>query len=432
MNKSSSGERTTDHALASRPQAPRPRVTLLYHFFHPDDVVSARLYSELAAELAGRGWDVVARPANRVCHEQGPRLPTSEQWQGVDIRRVRRPDFRQASNRGRLLNTAWMLAGWSWAALFARRPPQEAVLIGTDPILGVLAAMPWTLFRRRTKVIHWCFDLYPDAAVADGLLEPGSRLVRLLRRLTAAALRRCDFVADLGACMGRRLTVIEPGCRPETITPWSLVEPPAPPAPDPQVRCELFGAAALGLLYSGSFGRAHSGDEFLALARALRGGDAAFCFAGRGNRVDELRRAVEADDGNIRFAGFAPEEQLEKRLTACDLHLVSLRPEWTGAVVPSKLFGALAAGRGVVFAGSPDSAIAGWIREHQVGWVLTRATIDEVAAHLRQLAADPARLAELKQRCHAVYHAHFSKRMMIERWDAQLRRLLGEGAATAS
>ena len=71
----------------------------------------------------------------------------------------------------------------------------------------------------------------------------------------------------------------------------------------------------------------------------------------------------------MRFAGFAPEAELEKRLTACDLHLVSLRPEWTGTVVPSKFFGALAAGRGVVFAGSPESAIARWIDEHQVGWV---------------------------------------------------------------
>ena len=430
MNIPSSGERTRQPPLVSSQPEARPRLTLLYHFFHPDDVVSARLYSELAAELAERGWDVVARPANRVCHDQGPRLPRRKQWQGVDIRRVRRPDFRQASNRGRLLNTAWMLAGWSGAALFARRRPREAVLIGTDPILGVLAALPWTWFRRRTQAVHWCFDLYPDAAVADGLVDPESRLVGLLRRLTAAALRRCDFVADLGACMGRRLTAIEPSCRPATITPWSLVEPPAPPAPDPQVRRELFGDAALGLLYSGSFGRAHSGEEFLALARALRGDGVAFCFAGRGNRADELRTAVEPADDNVRFAGFAPEDQLEKRLTAGDLHLVSLRPEWTGTVVPSKFFGALAAGRGVVFAGSSDSAIAGWIRQHEVGWVVTPDTVEEVAGQLRQLAAEPARLAALKERCHSVYHAHFSKRIMIDRWDAALRRVV-DGDVTA-
>ena len=37
------------------------------------------------------------------------------------------------------------------------------------------------------------------------------------------------------------------------------------------------------------------------------------------------------------------ETELEKRLSACDFHLVSLRPEWTGTVIPSKFFGALSA-----------------------------------------------------------------------------------------
>jgi glycosyltransferase involved in cell wall biosynthesis len=178
-------------------------------------------------------------------------------------------------------------------------------------------------------------------------------------------------------------------------------------------------------LYSGSFGLAHSYEEFLDLGRRLRGSGAALCFAGRGHRADELRRAATAADDNIRFAGFAPETELERRLAACDLHLVSLRPEWTGTVVPSKFFGALAAGRGVVFAGSPESGIAQWIREHRVGWVLTPETIDATAAELRDLAVHPERLAALRDRCPQVYDEHFSRRAMIDRWDALLRAAVG-------
>ena len=401
-----------------------PQLTLLYHYFHPDDVVSARHFSDLAEGLVERGWQVTARPANRICREKCPRLARRESWQGVEIRRVWRPDFKQSSNRGRALNTLWMLGAWAWLALASRRRRQEVMLVGTDPILGVLAALPWKLFRRRSRVAHWCFDLYPDAAIADGMLAPESRLARWLDRLTAAAYRRCDLIIDLGRCMGRRLVAHEPSAAPKTITPWALIEPPTPPTPDPEVRRDLFGDAGLALLYSGSFGRAHSYEEFLALARTLRGSSIAFTFAGRGNRADELKAAVSADDANVGFAGFAPEDELEKRLTACDLHLVSLRPEWTGTVVPSKFFGALAAGRGVIFAGSPDSAIAGWIREHQVGWVLTPETGADVANDLRQLAAAPEALVAMRQRCHDVYHAHFSKRAMIDRWDAELRSLL--------
>src|SRR5206468_3956240 len=109
---------------------------------------------------------------------------------------------------------------------------------------------------------------------------------------------------------------------------------------------------------------------------------------------------------------------------AAEVHLVSLRPEWTGVVVPSKFFGSLAAGRPVIFAGSGDSAIAGWIREHGVGWVLNRENAAAVAEDLRRLAADPARLAALQRRCHAVYQEHFSWRTIMDGWDRELRALL--------
>lgn len=419
--------------------ADRPHATLLYHFFHPDDVVSARQFSDLAEGLVERGWDVTARPANRLCHDTATAgLASREQWRGVDIRRVRRPAFRQASNFGRSANTLWMLAAWTWAAAFGRRRPNEVVIIGTDPVLGVLAALPWRLFRPRAKIAHWCFDLYPDAAVAEGMLRRDAFTVRILRRLLSAAYRRCAFLADLGPCMARRLHDTEPSARCVTITPWALVEPDEPPPPELATRRELFGDASLGLLYSGSFGRAHSHAEFLAFARSLRGdapgaseSTVAFCFAGRGTRADELRAAVTPADANIRFAGFAPESQLAQRLAACDLHLVSLREDWTGTVVPSKFFGALAAGRGVVFAGSPDSSIARWIAEHQVGWVLTPDLLAAVAADLRALAANPAALQALRERCRRVYHEQFSKHRMLQRWDAELRRTLGEDAPAA-
>lgn len=203
-----------------------------------------------------------------------------------------------------------------------------------------------------------------------------------------------------------------------------LVEPPRPTEPDPAARAELFGNAKLGLLYSGTFGRAHSYEEFLALARRLKGSPIAFCFAGRGNRADQLRTAVSADDTNIRFAGFAAESELEKRLGAADVHLTSLQPLWTGTVVPSKFFGSLATGRPVVFAGSPDAAIARWVKEFDIGWLLTTDTIDAVAGELRTLANDPKLLRELQGRCHRVYRQEFARDHVIDGWDAELRRIV--------
>ena len=93
--------------------------------------------------------------------------------------------------------------------------------------------------------------------------------------------------------------------------------------------------------------------------------------------------------------------------------------------MPSKFFGALATGRGVLFAGSERSAIARWIREYRVGWVLSPGTQATVATELKRLAADPSELLAMRARCHAVYQSHFSKRHLLDRWDAELRALIG-------
>ena len=79
------------------------RILLIYHFFWPDTVVSARLFSELAEDLAASGHDVTVFTCNR-CIRADCELPASEEWHDVHIRRFPRPDFQQGSNVGRVLN----------------------------------------------------------------------------------------------------------------------------------------------------------------------------------------------------------------------------------------------------------------------------------------------------------------------------------------
>ncbi len=399
----------------------RPRVRLFYHVFHPCENVSARHFADLARGLSDRGWDVSVSTANRGYPDGSQKYPLREDWDGVRIRRVWRPNWNQSRNLGRLGNAAWMIAAWSLQALKPWDRP-DVVVIGTDPILSVFAAIPWRLTG--VKVAHWGFDIYPEAPVADGMLRESSLLVRSIKTFLGWAYRSCHLIADIGPCMRDLLGGYGSKARKATLTPWALVEPDAPVAPDPQARQGLFGDAKLGLLYSGTFGRAHSHEELLALARELRGDSVAFCFAGRGNRADQLKAAVSPEDTNIRFAGFAPESELEKRLGAADVHLASLQPAWTGTVVPSKFFGSLAIGRPVVFAGSPDAAIAQWVNQYDVGWLLTKDNVSTVAAELRQLVDQPILLQQKQDHCQQVYRKQFSKQHVIERWDVELRQLL--------
>lgn len=399
-----------------------PHALVLYHFFHPDDVVSSRHFSDLAAGLAERGWKITARPSNRSCRDEGRTYVRSEVAGGVHIHRVWRPAFRQSRPVGRLLNAIWMLSAWSLATFRIRAP--DLLIIGSDPILSALVAIPWKLLHPRTKIMHWCFDLYPEAAIADGALSASGPLAKMLRRVLRTAYGCCDVILDLGPCMRNLLAKYGSQALCLTVTPWALTEPCAELRPHAAERQKVFRNARLALMYSGNFGRAHSCEEIIALARAVRGKPIRFAFSVRGNRAEELYSSISEDDKNISFVPFAQEEYLERRLSAADIHIVSLREEWTGSVVPSKFFGALAAGRPVLFVGSRDSALARWIKTHRVGWILDGGNQPEIVAELSRLARDPEELAALFGHCHRVYQEHFSRTHVIDRLETQLRSLI--------
>ena len=85
-----------------------------------------------------------------------------------------------------------------------------------------------------------------------------------------------------------------------------------------------------------------------------------------------------------------PAAQLNRNLCLPDVHLISLRPEVEGFVVPSKVYSAFAAGRGVLFLGSPGGEIASIIRSSKGGTVISPNNGRALADTLAKLADTPA------------------------------------------
>lgn len=389
------------------------RAVVLYHYLHPDPVVSSLHFSQLCVGLAERGWLVEAISANRGCRDESLKYEPHTLWSGVDFHHLWRPAWPQARSWGRLLTALWMLTAWSLQAL-RHRPPPDALIIGTDPILSVLCLFTWRWRYPRLRIAHWCFDLYPEAAIEDGILARQSPFVRLLSRLLQLAYNRCTLLADIGSCMRHRLTAYGSPARQETVTPWALEEPPAPLETDLAERSLVFGDARLALLYSGTYGRAHDLTPLWPLLKTLEPHGVRFAASVQGNRMASLR------DAGVHLVDFAPLHRLSQRLGAADIHVVSLRQNWTGTVVPSKFFGAIAAGRPILFIGSEESAIARWIHQHNVGWVLTPSNTQAVASALHDLVLHPDRLPPLFHHCHAVYHQCFGRQLMLDRWHTLL------------
>src|SRR4051794_9434176 len=158
-------------AWASRPQCVktlmmrRPRLLVLYHFFHPDRAGGPGISPALPEEQPRRGWEVTVLTCNRSHADRDARYPADETWNGVRIHRVFRPAWSQKHPVARLGNSAWTLSAWLVAA--SRLGSFDAVVIGSDPSFAAALAIPLRALRPRTPILHWCLDVFPDAGEAE-------------------------------------------------------------------------------------------------------------------------------------------------------------------------------------------------------------------------------------------------------------------------
>jgi colanic acid biosynthesis glycosyl transferase WcaI len=120
-------------------------------------------------------------------------------------------------------------------------------------------------------------------------------------------------------------------------------------------------------------------------------------FVGDGANRAALETSA-ANSANVRFLPFRPVEQIPHVMTAGDIHVVTIRRGLEGVVVPSKLYSILAAGRPVLVVASASSDAARIVVESDCGLTADPDDPTVVAAAIRELRADPVRLALMGRR----------------------------------
>jgi colanic acid biosynthesis glycosyl transferase WcaI len=114
-----------------------------------------------------------------------------------------------------------------------------------------------------------------------------------------------------------------------------------------------------------------------------------FRFVGGGPRRKELaERCTQKNIANISFAPYCRRDDLASNLREGDIGLVTQRQECLGTVVPSKVYGLMAAGRPILYIGPRTSTSADIIRRFHCGWQVDCGDGELVVDLLRKLEAD--------------------------------------------
>jgi colanic acid biosynthesis glycosyl transferase WcaI len=233
----------------------------------------------------------------------------------------------------------------------------------------------------------------------------------------------------LGEEMAR--TVAQSGApaeRIETIPNWAPRELHTPASAEAIATCrERWGLAdKFVVAYSGNLGRVHEFATILQSAALLRDRTGViFLFIGQGARFDEVSAAAR-DRGlaNVRLLPPEPRETVAASLAAADAHLVTLRPEYSSLVFPSKLAGALAASRPVLFVGPVTGEIGLLLERNECGAAVAPGDGSRLANQITRWQADPALRSRLGGNARTAYERHFTSAAALARWDERLHRLV--------
>jgi colanic acid biosynthesis glycosyl transferase WcaI len=376
------------------------RILILNQAFYPDAAATAQHAWDLARYLVGEGHQVTALTSRNVYGTDRPIGEAFERIGSVAIHRVGGTAFGKHDMLGRLADAAsFYLAA---ANRLRQLPRHDVILALTSPPMVSALAMLHKQFRigdgiGRTRFVYHVMDLFPDAAIASGVIRQGGTAHRVLTRLTQRTLDSADAVIAVGRDMRERL-VREYGRRGleaklHVVPPWADSQElyPLDKRSNGLAR-ELDLVDTFNVVYSGSLGVAHDVKTLLESIAATRDWKGLrWVFASSGRRIEELRQRVRTEVwDHVRVLPYQDRRVLNETLNLADVHIVSQLPTFTGVVVPSKLFGSMAVGRPTILVGSEDSECGRILLEHRAGTVVPCGDVQALVQCIETLRGDLA------------------------------------------
>jgi hypothetical protein len=269
--------------------------------------------------------------------------------------RVHRPAYKKQQFVSRVVWTILSNLALLRAAFGPMRQADAVVFTGSPPLMLHFIAPLNILLRRH--LTYRITDFYPECLIVErgrcGLA------LRLLLHVTYFWRRQVDHFEVLGADQTQRL--LESGVAKERIqlkrnfSPVAF-SPAVTPGPIPR---ELASEAGI-ILYSGNWGVPHDESTFVDAYSAYRkesNHGLVLWLNATGAKADRVEQQLRSRHLPMHRSKLVPLGQLPGLLLAADVHLITLRDQFVGYVVPSKIHACIDSGKRIVFVGSKTSDV---------------------------------------------------------------------------
>lgn len=403
---------------------PLMKLSVITQFFPPDYAPTGQLIEELVQNLGREGIDIEVFTSQPGYAFSSDTAPIVEQIENIRIQRSRTAQLWTGRIRGKAVNGV-LYTFRSMLHLLRSGQRYNVLLVTTaPPFLPIVAYLANLLF----KLPYVCiiYDLYPDIAIALGVVSKRSWLVKFWRTLNRLVWQNSKAIVVLSPAMKQqvlahcpdivdKISVIHSWANPELIVPITKQE-------------NWFAwkhnlIEKFTVLYSGNMGRCHDIDTILEAAKELQHEPIQFVCIGGGAKRDELILEVKKLGlNNFTFLPYQDKKILPYSLTACDLSLVSVDAISESLVVPSKLYSALAAGRPLAVICSPYSYLRQLIAEANCGGTFDNGDGHGLAQFIRLLNRDQQLGERMGNAGRQYMRSHFTPKVISQQYLSVLRQ----------
>lgn len=405
------------------------KILVVSQYFWPE---SFRI-NDLVRAWVERGHEVTVlaglpnHPAGRLFEGYSWRGPYVQAWEGARVCRV--PILTRGPNRGSrlILNyLSFVVSGVVLGPWMVRGHHDVIFVYAPSPITVCLPAI-WLRWLRRTPLVFWVQDLWPDNLVATGAVR-SRRVLEAVESVCRWVYRHCDLVLAQSPAFLTPIRRVCPDVRDLRVLPnWAdgFYRPVDVEADAPERR-EF--PAGFTVVFAGNLGSAQALGNAIEAAALLRHEGVQWVFMGDGNQRATLEAQVRALglEACVRFLAWRPGEAMPRYLSLAGALLISLRrDESLASTVPAKVQSALAMGRPLIAA--LDGEGARIVRESGAGLVVGQEDATALADGVRVLLRmDGAGREAMGRRGRAYALAHFDRDTLVTQLDGWLRAVAEE------
>ncbi len=137
----------------------------------------------------------------------------------------------------------------------------------------------------------------------------------------------------------------------------------------------------------------------------------------------QLARRLELE--NVVFLPYQPRDVLSESLSAGDVHVVGLAAGLSGFVVPSRVYGILAAGRPLIVSADVSSETARLVEAAGCGVTVPPGRPSELAAAIRSAHDGELDLETMGRRAREYAEREATREIAVGRYRALLDRVIG-------